>query len=444
MIRQWRSVWQSSLVLKSAAAFLDQAIVSASNFLVAFLLIRTVPSEQYGYYSIAYAVSLFLVAAQNAVVTTPLALLLAAKDGDDKRRYPAALYWGQLLAAIPTVLAGLIVTAMLYSFGMDAVQAKTICALCLTAIGILLREFARAYYFAKESPFVVLALDSCYVLTYLGLIALAFLLFQISVPGVLLLMGVSGVATSAVFTRGKWRFVRTDIHASYAENWQFGKWALISVLVAHLQSYCTLYLTGSLLGSGAAGNVSASRLPLTPSPLLQAGWVKVAVPRGARLRETGMLRRFLKEQALLTGVIGISLAAYVGLLLGAKGFLTKILFSKGYEGAFDFIVFWGAISIVSWASFNAGIGLQVMKEFSIITKVNFVTMVITLSCSYVLIRQYGIKGGLASSLLGEIMLAAGLWTSLIICYFAQAPTAATASRWPVLRWPMLAKRRMPL
>jgi O-antigen/teichoic acid export membrane protein len=156
-----------------------------------------------------------------------------------------------------------------------------------------------------------------------------------------------------------------------------------------------------------------------------------------------MLRRFLKEQTLLTAIIGVSLAAYVGLLLGAKGFLAKILFSKGYEDAFEFIVFWGAISIVSWANFNASIGLQVMKEFSIITKVNCVTMVITLASSYLLIRQYGIKGGLASSLLGETLLALGLWAALIICYFAQATTAVTASGWPGLRSPMLAKRRMP-
>src|SRR2546430_12921223 len=58
------------------------------------LLIRTVPQEEYGYYSIAFAASLFLISIQNAVVTTPLAVLLAAKKDEERHRYPAALYWG--------------------------------------------------------------------------------------------------------------------------------------------------------------------------------------------------------------------------------------------------------------------------------------------------------------------------------------------------------------
>jgi O-antigen/teichoic acid export membrane protein len=444
MIRQCPITLRSSLLLKSAAAFLDQAILSGANFLVAFLLIKTVPTEQYGYYSIAFAVSLFLMSVQNAVVTTPLAVLLAAKDSGERHRYPAALFWGQLIGIIPTVLAGLTVTAMLYFFGMDVVQVSTICALCLAATGILVREFCRAYYFATESPFIVLALDSCYVATYLALMGLAFWFFRISVPWVFILMGLSGFLTSAVFTKGKWRLTLADIRASYIENWKFGKWALGGVLVTHVQSYCTLYLTGSLLGSAAAGNVAASRLPLSPLSLLQAGWGKVAIPRGARLRENGMLRRFLKEQAVFTGMLGLSITAYVALLLMSKDFLSKILFNRGYQGALDFIVFWGAINIVGFVSLNASIGLQVMKEFSIITKVNSVTMIVTLVSNYMLIHRYGIKGGLASSLLGETLLAIGLWVSLIVRYFEQAPTAENVGGWSVWRWPLLARKRMPL
>jgi O-antigen/teichoic acid export membrane protein len=405
-----------SLFLKPAIAVLDQALLSGVNFLVAFLLIKTVSQEQYGYYSIAFAISLFLISIQNAVVTTPLAVLLAAKKDEEKRRYPASLYWGQCLALVPALIIGLMITAALHIVGTSPLKVWIIGALCLGAVGILVREFLRAYYFAIESPVIVFLLDSCYVLIFLALIGGSIVLSHTSVPYVFLFMGIAGVLASVFFSRQRWKFHLADIRANYAENWKIGKWSLAGIFVTHLQSYCTLYLTGTLLGSSAAGNVAASRLPLSPLSLFQTGWGKIAIPRGSRLREDGVLRRFIREQAVFTGIIGVSIAAYVAVLLASKDFLSRILFNRGYETALDFIVFWGAITIVNFAVTNASIGLQVMKEFSVITKINSVTAIITLISNYVLIRRYGITGGLASSLLGETLLATGLWFCLIQRY----------------------------
>src|SRR5207247_8618782 len=82
----------SALILNSGVALIDQAILSATNLVIAFILIKTVPKEEYGHYSIVFAVSLFLISIQNAIVTTPLAVLLAANDTHRKKLYAAALY----------------------------------------------------------------------------------------------------------------------------------------------------------------------------------------------------------------------------------------------------------------------------------------------------------------------------------------------------------------
>jgi O-antigen/teichoic acid export membrane protein len=418
---------RASVFLKPAIAALDQALLSGTNFFVAFLLIRTVPQGQYGYYSIALAVSLFLISIQDAVVTTPLVVLLAAKKNEERQRYPAALYSGQFLVLVPAVIIGLLITSTLHRFGMSPLVVWIIGALCLGATGILAREFLRAYYFALESPVVVFVLDLCYVLIYVGLIGGSFVLSRTSVPSIFLFMGIAGLIASVLFNRQKWTFRLAEIRAHYAENWKFGKWSLAGIFVTHVQSYCTLYLTGTLLGSAAAGRVAASRFPLSPLSLLQAGWGKVAIPRGSRLREEGRLRGFVKEQALFTVAIALLIAVYVALLVASKDLLARILFNKGYESVLGFIVLWGAITTVSFAGNNASIGLQVMKEFSAITKINSVTTIITLVSNYVLIRQYGITGGLVSSLLGESLLTAGLWCYLMQRYFREAESVGHAS-----------------
>src|SRR5881628_2967328 len=100
-MRTTRHLSGSSLFVKSGAAFLDQAILSGANFVTAVVLMKTVTTEEYGYYSIAFAASLFLVSLQNAVVTTPLAVLLAGKCDSEKDDYAGALYWGQVISIVP-------------------------------------------------------------------------------------------------------------------------------------------------------------------------------------------------------------------------------------------------------------------------------------------------------------------------------------------------------
>jgi O-antigen/teichoic acid export membrane protein len=430
----------SPLILNSGVAFVDQAMVSATNFLTSFILIKTVPKEGFGYYSIVLAISLFLISLQNALVTTPLAVLLAAKDSQRKNGYVAALYWGQLLAIIPATLLGLIATGLLYEYGLDATEVWTIGALCIGAIGILLREFSRSYYYAQESPVKVLKLDTLYTVAYFGFILIAFFASKISVPLIFVFMGASGLIASLFYNYRGWSFDWSAIRDSYRENWTYGKWALLGVFVTHIQNYCNLYLIGSLLSTAAAGSASASRIPLTPLALLQTGWGKVAVPRGSRLRETRQLRRFIKEQAAVSAIIGIAIMAYVAVLLMSTDFLKRFLFNKGYESSLDFIVFWGAINIVNFAGINAMCGLQVMKDFGILAKINAFTMVVTLAASYVLIGQYGIKGGLAASLLGETLLTLALWWCLLRRYLLSVHTSHT-SQPKLLRWTLLYSKK---
>jgi O-antigen/teichoic acid export membrane protein len=432
------------LFFKSGIAFLDQAILSGANFAITIVLLRTVAKEEYGYYSIAFAVSLFLVSLQNAVVTTPLAVLLAGKRAEEKDEYVGALYWGQIIAAIPAAGIGLAASGYIYFLGLKNVEVLTIAALSFAAVGILQREFLRAYYFAKQSPLIVLRLDSSYALMLLALLALIHWSFRITAPLAFILMGISALATSALFTRRTWKFHWPAIRESYREHWPFAKWSLTGVAVTHVQSYCSLYLTGSLLGSSAAGSFAASRLPLTPMALLQTGWNKVAIPRGAQLRELRKLRQFLREQIFVTAFVAVAVVAYVALLLVSADFLKTVLFGKRYDGVLDLIVFWAAINVAMFAGLTASAGLQVMKEFGAIAKINCITMVVTLTCSAVFISRYGIKGGLVSSLLGETLLSLSLWTSLAWHYFRELDPTPEPNRRDLLSRLFLAKKGVPL
>lgn len=408
----WSPLSRSSLGWRAGIASADQALLSATSFLVSILLIKTVPKAEYGYYSVALPISLFLLSLQNAVVNTPLAVLLASKNGTDRRDYVGSLCYGQFLVILPGACLALLVSALLRYRGLDPAVASIAVALSAAAVGLLYREFLRSYLFAEEAPLEVLKMDALYVAVFLGLLSVPYLFSGIRVETVFLLTGASALLVALPFGRGRgWSFPPPSVSKSYGENWKFGKWALLGVCVTHVQTYSYLYLLGILSGSVAVADVSAARLLLMPMMLVQVGWGKIAIPHGSKLREEGRIHRFFREQVLSSLVFLVAVAVYVALLLAFSGVLRDSLLTEKYANSFGYVIAWGAIFVVGFAALNASYGLQVTMGFSIITKVSFLAMLVTVGSAYYLIRGYGIAGGLAALLLGEILLAVGLWIS---------------------------------
>ena len=79
--------FSTSLIFKFGIASVDQAMISALNLLISIILIKTASKVEYGYYSIAFSISLFLISIQNAIVNAPLAVLLVSKKNAMPHRF---------------------------------------------------------------------------------------------------------------------------------------------------------------------------------------------------------------------------------------------------------------------------------------------------------------------------------------------------------------------
>jgi O-antigen/teichoic acid export membrane protein len=214
-------------------------------------------------------------------------------------------------------------------------------------------------------------------------------------------MGLCSFLVGIFFIKhNKWDFSRSDIKSSYGENWKYGKWALFGVTVTHIQTYSYLYFLGIIVSSVAVADVSAARLLLMPLILVQEGWSKVILPHGSKLREANRLPRLFKEQ------IAISVFFVIFFL---EPILLNILLSDKYANSFDYIFYWGAIFAMGFITLNASFGLQVLKYFELISKINFVTMLITVLLAYFLIHSNGTVGGLVALLIGQAVSAIILW-----------------------------------
>ena len=428
-----RKLLKSSLISKSLIAAIDQATLSGLSFIISVFLIRTVPKVEYGYYSIGFAVLLFAVSVQQAIVNTPLAVLLIEKKGEERNKYVGSLCYGQFVVIIPAVCLGLVAIALLTFGGLDRAQAWVAASVCFAMVGLLLREFLRSYMFAEERPLQVFKMDIAYIIFLLSLIILAYLSINISVVVIFIFMGIAGLLVGIFISRRHgWRIEKKAIKNSYRENWKYGKWALFGGLVTYLQNYSYLYLLGAMLGSVAVAEVSAARLLITPLILFRAGWGRIVIPRGSRHRENGELVRFFKEQLLVCFIYVVVVALYTLILFSCSGLLQKYLFTEKYINSFDYLLYWVGINVVGFFGMTASFGLQVTKKFDIISKVGVVTMFFTLGSAFWLIKLYGIKGGLTALLIGMLLGCACLWGYFIKVLFGKASEYSTPKNKKIL------------
>ena len=419
---------RSSLLRKSAIAVVDQALISASGFLVSVVLIKTVSKPEYGYYAIALPVSLFLASIQQALVSAPMSVLLAAKDGEDRQRYLSSLAWGQLFVILPASLAAAVLFYVAGAWVLNPLSQSIAVALAAAVTGLLWREFLRSYQFARELPEDVLKMDVLYVaILTIALCSLVYLL-RITVASIWIVMGLASLMAAFPFGRGFAR--RPDAGwTAFRENWPYGRWAILGVLVTHIQTYSHLYLLGVLIGSVAVADASAARLLLMPMALAQTGWSRVAIPHGAAMRERGQFPQFFREQMFASLAFFAAVSLYVAVLHEFSGTLQGILLSDKYASALRYVMLWGAIFSAGFATLSASNGLQAAMRFSFITKASLVVMPLTAGSSYVLIRGYGITGALTALLAGESLLAVILWTGFrrTVVSLAERNTAEQAA-----------------
>ncbi len=404
---------KGTVLFRGGIAALDQGMLSVINLGVQILLIKTVAKSDFGYYSIALSVIMYLMSFQNAVVNTPITVSIAGKTKEAKNLYVSSIFSGQLLSLGIASIIGLLVVSVLYLLGLSAEESFIAASLSLASFGILNREFLRSYFFAEEEPLRVLKLDFYYGLIYAALIAISYVVFKISVPLIILFMGIaSGFDSLILNKRFKFNFQFAHIKSAFLENWLISKWSLIGVTVTHLQNYAYLYVIGTLLGSAATADVSASRLLLMPLGLITIGWGNVIRPYGSKLREQNQLKKFFKNLAISGLVFPAVVIIITVILFIFSNWLLHNLFTSDYKSVFDYLFYWAVLTSIAFLRANASYGLQVVKKFKSLALFNAVTMLITVTLAFILTNQFEIKGALMASITGELIFACILWYNL--------------------------------
>lgn len=409
---EFNKVLRSSLMIRFGISSLDQAILSTANFLLAMFLIKVATKEEYGYYALALPITLFITSIQNALINTPYLVLSPDKDEKEKKEYLSSVIYSQIFSSVLIFAIILLLGIILTLVKLISVWAfLMIVSVTIASIGLLSREFLRTYFFSNETPKLALKNDFLYFIILFVLIILYFLSFKISIQFIFLFIGASAFLSS--FYKIKPLLTHTDrrlVKLHLLENWLHGKWILIGVIVTYIQSYAYLYLLGIMVSVSATAEVSAAKLLITPFSLLSVGYAKVAVPRGAQLKIQNKLKLFYKEEIFISAIFSVLVLLYTVVVLGIPDHLKNLILSNKYHDSYEYFIFFSISIFFGFFMQTGSNGLQVLKKFKILSKINFLSMLIVVPSTYILITLLGIRGGLIALILGQIFSSIFMWT----------------------------------
>jgi O-antigen/teichoic acid export membrane protein len=385
--------------------FADQAMVSASNFLMTVLIARYLGSVEFGRFSLAWLLVLLLTRVQLSLIIAPSMSIGPKQSSADVSAYHAIVLAHALTLAgfaFFVLLGGMLLAAAWFPEWQIEGLALPV---AFAAVAFQLQDFARRTLFIRDQPVAAFANDA---LSYLGkLIALAaaIKLTPMDSGGVLWLIAITSAipAMLAIPGRGPWRWDREFAHVVTRRHGRFAVWLLAANVVSWLSATLPMTVAAAVLGSWAAGALKAAQTMLGVTNVVIEG-AELTAPKWAstRLQRAGPtgLVACLRQIAVLVGgptaiVAGVA-ALYPELWL-------RLIFGANYA-EYGNVVRWTAAAYLVFAlAAPARIGLNAIEHTSPHLVASILSAIIGGLVVYPFVRTMGVSGAAVVVLISTVI-----------------------------------------
>jgi O-antigen/teichoic acid export membrane protein len=395
--------------------FLDQALISGTNFLFMILLARHLGPAAFGDFVVAYTVLIFANSIQAPLFTLPHNVLGATRMGPDYAHYTTTTALAQTAFSLGIGLLIALVGGAALAAGHPG--AGLILALAPTCVAWQLQEFICRVMYTHSDYKDALLINLVAYGGQLAGIAVLFLFQRLDAMSAVLMIGVtSGIAgvlagwrVRSLFTR---RLARATVREELKENWMFGRWLLGSSLTAWVSGQLYPLLTAGIVGVGAAGGMRAAQTLMGPTHVLLKGMDAIFPSRAARVHDTegitGLLA-YIRKIAVPGGAI---LVLYCGFVAIAAEPLSVLLLGQAYE-PFAWLVRVSAASyLLVYLSSVASIALRSAKATAPVFRAYIYSSILVLTLGITMVRLMGLQGAVIGVALHSLVMNIVLWKHL--------------------------------
>jgi len=392
----------------------DQAVVSGVNFLTGLVLARWLGIFEFGIFSIAWVVVLFVFSLQYAMVSAPmLSIVSKIEDGERPTYFGSVVLQHVLFTAVSGILVWLGVTASGYFFpGLDLDPYAL--PLMAATVAFQTRDFLRRVFYASDRHMAAFFLD---VFGYGGQLAALLAMFAIGKLGIIsalwTITAVSGLAVvGAAFWIGRLRFCRRDLVGVARRHWQFSRWLAASALLNLFVDHFLLVLSGAFIGPAAAGAMKAAQNLMGIAQLMffalenivpvRAGW---HFHNGGIDALTEFMKRVAKWSVAMTALIVMLFATH-------PEFWLQLIFGDEFVGYGILVRLYGACFLLKSFGFAFIAALHALEDTRPIFVACCSAAALAFAVTYPLLVQFGVTGAAAGAVIVE-----ALMVSIIISGF---------------------------
>ncbi len=392
---------------KYTVAIGGQGVLSAFNFGLNIVLVRSLLPGDYGIFALAIVVGTVGIGLNNALAAAPLSVYTPGLGRAAPRRALEATF--SAVSVLMAVALGLLVFA-LASLLLRELPVALAFASFVTAW--TWRFYSRSVAFARRSPEVALLGDLAFVAVSGAGLALAWLAgfaaTSVAVP--LCVLALANLAASGlelgVLGIPRRPALRRRTLQRYGRIWPQVRWSLLGVVTTSLQDQAHSLIVTGLAGPAAFAPLAAGQVIFGPIRVALQAWQMVMRPELAvaiAARNRSAVRRALLVStgglAALTGGIGLAVFLFWPQVHG-------FLYAANYADQPMALVvgLWGLITIVAAATTAPSGVLQALKQFRILAIATVIGSALSLGAVTVLLLLFQP----AVSLLG--VLAAAMFT----------------------------------
>ncbi len=420
-------------VTKGGFAILDQGLISGSNFLISILLARWLIPAQYGAFSTAFSVFLFLSYVYQSLLSEPQAVFSGSAYRQCLRGYLKALLSIQLVVTVfgLVLLGGS--AAIAYGLGKADGFPGALAGVAIASPCILFFWLLRRSYYMNLAPARAAMGAFLYFALVTGGLFVVYKKALISPFSAYLLMAIGALGTGLFLLSQIKKALPPDTcdaptpAQAWRKHWEYGRWALGVSVVTWIPYYMYYPLVSMFSGMAQAGQLRAVMNLSLPLEQSYTALSILFLPYAARVcREKGIASSGpLVRRITLLFVAGA--VVYWAILIPFKSVAFHILYGGKYMELAPLIPY-VALGTTLWsAAFGPAIMLRAIESPDSIFYARVVASVLSLVVGVPATWAFGLWGVVWSVIVANIA------AFLISMYILQRKSNSISVPNPVLQ-----------
>ena len=405
------AVKRSVLARLLGGTVLSQAVISGSSFLVAFIVLRRLGAESYGFYVLVNVTILLLVGLQSAFFLTPAVVsLLSNTNLRDRPSVVGGLMRARRISVFWLSGAALPLTALAWSAGLLPPDLVWLVLAGIFAGTLMLwREFCRSILIAYHRTGDILRGDIAYILLWIGgSVAASYL--PMATPLVVACIGLASWISGSLMSRAIWRFEPWDPNGStqaLRDAAPQGLWATFGSVIHWSFSQGYTYMAAAMLDVRAVAALAATRLFLMPVNLLSVGVGQSMYPIISSWNSSVSLNTLIRRVTIICAILAGASVVYAAMVWWWQDWLFSIV-NQNFDQAGLLLLLWSMVFVLMLLRDQIGLIVFVRVNLKILGQLTLYSAGAALVTIWLAIPVFGPAGALLGILVGEALNFLGL------------------------------------